>query len=49
MEYNGSAIVAMTGKNCVAIATDRRYGIRQLQTVACIFFVQLVAINNFNT
>lgn len=34
MEYNGSAIVAMTGKNCVAIATDKRYGIKQMQTVA---------------
>jgi len=37
MEYNGSAIVAMTGKNCVAIATDKRYGIRQFQTVGCNF------------
>ena len=35
MEYNGSAIVAMAGKNCIAIATDKRYGIRQLQTVSC--------------
>jgi len=32
-EYNGSGIVAMCGKNCVAIASDTRYGIRQ-QTVA---------------
>jgi len=30
MEYNGSGIVAMTGKNCVAIASDLRYGIQQL-------------------
>lgn len=37
MEYNGSAVVAMTGRNCVAIATDKRFGIRQLQTVACEF------------
>lgn len=37
MEYNGSAIVAMTGKNCVAIATDKRYGVRQLCTVGCNF------------
>lgn len=37
MEYNGSAVVAMTGKNCVAIATDKRLGIRQFQTVACNF------------
>ena len=26
MEYNGSAIVAMVGKNCVAIASDHRLG-----------------------
>lgn len=32
-EYNGSAIVAMSGKNCVAIAADRRFGIRH-QTVS---------------
>lgn len=37
MEYNGSAIVAMTGKNCVAIAADRRYGVRQTQTMSCDF------------
>jgi len=37
MEYNGSAVVAMTGKNCVAIAADRRYGVRQLQTMSCDF------------
>lgn len=29
MEYNGSGIVAMTGKNCVAIASDMRFGIQQ--------------------
>jgi 20S proteasome subunit beta 3 len=33
MEYNGSAVVAMAGKNCVAIAADTRFGI-QHQTVA---------------
>eukprot|EP00397_Hematodinium_sp_SG-2012_P027356 GEMP01028738.1.p1 GENE.GEMP01028738.1~~GEMP01028738.1.p1 ORF type:complete len:206 (+),score=50.13 GEMP01028738.1:52-669(+) len=37
MEYNGSAVLAMTGKNCVAIAADRRYGVRQLQTMSCDF------------
>ncbi|KAK3108763.1 hypothetical protein FSP39_015147 [Pinctada imbricata] len=36
MEYNGAAIIAMTGKNCVAIAADRRYGV-QAQTVATDF------------
>ena len=34
--YNGSALVAMTGHECVAIAADRRYGI-QLQTVGTDF------------
>mmetsp|Transcript_21249 Transcript_21249/g.41676 ORF Transcript_21249/g.41676 Transcript_21249/m.41676 type:complete len:203 (+) Transcript_21249:783-1391(+) len=33
MEYNGSAVVAMTGKNCVAIASDTRMGAQAL-TVA---------------
>lgn len=30
--YNGSAAVAMTGKNCVAIAADTRFGV-QFQTI----------------
>lgn len=30
-------MVAMAGKKCVAIATDKRFGIRELQTVACNF------------
>jgi len=34
LEYNGGAIIAMSGKNCVAIASDKRFGIQQ-QTVAC--------------
>mmetsp|Transcript_42551 Transcript_42551/g.69005 ORF Transcript_42551/g.69005 Transcript_42551/m.69005 type:complete len:204 (+) Transcript_42551:101-712(+) len=33
-EYNGGAIVAMVGKNCVAIASDKRFGI-QMRTIAC--------------
>lgn len=33
MGYNGSAILAMAGKDCVAIACDRRYGV-QAQTMA---------------
>ncbi|KAJ6227516.1 proteasome subunit beta type-3 [Anaeramoeba flamelloides] len=32
-QYNGSTIVAMAGKNCVAIAGDTRFGVRN-QTVA---------------
>lgn len=29
MQYNGSGMVAMVGKNCVAIASDMRFGIQQ--------------------
>eukprot|EP01089_Gocevia_fonbrunei_P006081 TRINITY_DN165_c0_g2_i2.p1 TRINITY_DN165_c0_g2~~TRINITY_DN165_c0_g2_i2.p1 ORF type:complete len:206 (-),score=32.41 TRINITY_DN165_c0_g2_i2:91-708(-) len=36
LQYNGGAIVAMTGKNCVAIASDTRFGI-QHQTLASDF------------
>lgn len=36
MAYNGAAIIAMRGKNCVAIAADRRFGI-QAQTVGMNF------------
>lgn len=35
-EYNGSAVVAMVGKNCFAIASDRRLGVN-LQTIATDF------------
>lgn len=36
LEYNGAAIIAMAGKDCVGIASDTRLGI-QLQTVATDF------------
>jgi len=36
MAYNGGAIIAMTGKDCVAIASDSRFGI-QAQTVGTNF------------
>lgn len=36
MSYNGAAIMAMIGKDCVAIASDTRFGI-QAQTVATDF------------
>mmetsp|Transcript_14053 Transcript_14053/g.27008 ORF Transcript_14053/g.27008 Transcript_14053/m.27008 type:complete len:205 (-) Transcript_14053:535-1149(-) len=36
MSYNGSAIIAMVGKNCVAIASDNRLGAQQ-QTLATDF------------
>lgn len=36
LEYNGAAIIAMSGKDCVGIASDNRLGI-QYQTVAMDF------------
>ena len=30
MEYNGGALVAMKGKNCVTVAADRRFGVQAL-------------------
>eukprot|EP01132_Coremiostelium_polycephalum_P009927 gene9927-12172_t len=33
MSYNGGACIVMTGKNCVAIASDLRFGIQQ-QTIS---------------
>ncbi|VDH89586.1 20S proteasome subunit beta 3 [Mytilus galloprovincialis] len=36
MEYNGAAIIAMKGRDCVAIAADRRFGV-QAQTVSTNF------------
>jgi len=36
LEYNGAAIIAMAGKNCVGIAADTRLGV-QAQTVATDF------------
>lgn len=38
MDYNGGALIGMKGKNCVAIATDKRFGI-QAQTVSLDFTV----------
>ena len=37
MEYNGGTVVAMTGRNCVGIAGDRRCGLNQLQTISLNF------------
>lgn len=34
--YNGGAMVAMGGKNCVGLAADRRLGV-QFQTISCGF------------
>lgn len=36
LAHNGGSVVAMVGKNCVAIASDRRFGV-QLQTLATDF------------
>jgi 20S proteasome subunit beta 3 len=34
MQYNGAAVIAMAGKDCIAVASDSRYGIRN-QTMGC--------------
>ncbi len=34
MGYNGSAILGMAGKDCVAIACDRRYGVQVVLRVS---------------
>merc|ERR1711994_723954 len=36
LSYNGGAVVAMTGDECVAVCSDLRYG-RELQTIATDF------------
>ena len=30
MEYNGGSVIAMVGKDCVAIASDLRLGVQSL-------------------
>ncbi|CAA9997580.1 unnamed protein product [Nesidiocoris tenuis] len=37
MSYNGGGVVAMKGKNCVAIACDLRLGVSQYNTIATDF------------
>ena len=45
LAYNGGAIVAMKGKNCVAIASDKRFGI-QAQTLSTDFeVINFIPIN----
>lgn len=39
MSYNGGGVVAMKGKNCVAIACDLRLGVSQYNTIATDFEV----------
>ena len=34
MQYNGGCCIAMAGKNCFAIASDRRFGQQQM-TISC--------------
>lgn len=41
MDYNGGALIGMKGKNCVAIATDKRFGI-QAQTISLDFTVRYI-------
>lgn len=42
LAYNGGSVVAMKGKNCVAIATDLRFGV-QAQTITTDFEVTFPA------
>lgn len=44
--YNGSAVVAMAGKNCVGIASDTRLGVNQFGTVSA-NFQKVFKMNNF--
>ncbi|KAL0205176.1 hypothetical protein P9112_000483 [Eukaryota sp. TZLM1-RC] len=44
MEYNGGCVIAMVGKNCVAIASDTRFGVQQ-QTIG-MDFVKVLPINS---
>ena len=36
MEYNGGSVIAMAGKDCVAVASDLRLG-NQALTIGCNF------------
>ncbi|CEM00817.1 unnamed protein product [Vitrella brassicaformis CCMP3155] len=35
--YNGAALVGMAGKDCVAVAVDKRLGVNQFQTISANF------------
>lgn len=49
MDYNGGALIGMKGKDCVAIATDKRFGI-QAQTISLDFTVCFIYfVNYFST
>jgi 20S proteasome subunit beta 3 len=34
LEYNGGCVVAMAGKECIAIASDRRLGVQLVRIMA---------------
>lgn len=40
MAYNGGCVVAMKGKECVAIATDHRFGLQVRKFIILLFFAQ---------
>ena len=43
MEYNGGCVLAMKGKNCVSIASDLRFGVREgLSTTVTTDFFQVI-------
>lgn len=46
MAYNGGCVVAMTGKDCVAIATDHRFGVQV--SINKLLFVKLTDSEWFN-
>lgn len=52
MAYNGGCVVAMKGKDCVAVATDHRFGIQASlnyfvhQSCILIKFITILGSNN---
>ncbi|KAI8805275.1 nucleophile aminohydrolase [Cladochytrium replicatum] len=44
MQYNGGCLVGMKGKNCVAIASDRRFGVQALGLSTN--FQRMFSVNN---
>jgi 20S proteasome subunit beta 3 len=46
-EYNGSAIVAMAGKECVAIGSDLRFGVQlQVRSALCLPLARVASLHH---